>query len=374
MKRKLWILLFAGICLFAAGCGETSGNDGQSAQTSENEASTGGTLLDLMENPEAYLNSNTGSGLLEIGQYKGLTVEAAKYVPSEDEIDYYIQSFFAEEASDFEWNKAVENGDTVVIDFVGKIDGEAFEGGTADDYTLVIGSHSFIDGFEDGVIGMEVGDVKDLELSFPENYHNAELAGKPCVFTVTLDKVIPSLSDDAVATLQNPDYSNVEEYKAFQSEVINDYFNSDYETTAMSGLLDQIINTSKFGILPEDSMNEQRQRIISAYTDVASSYGLDVDTYLSYNGTDVETLAGLFVKRDLVFLSIAEAEGITISDTELDEIAERYIFDYATVEMTLDEFYEQEGGRDAFMKASVIEKVYRFLLDNSNIVEPSSGN
>lgn len=359
MKKRGLALLLAGVmCLSFAACGKE--NTSSNSTVSGNDVSVSGT-----ENSDP-----AEEGLVELGQYKGLVVEATKYVPSEEELNYYIESFYFDEASAFTFNKAAEEGDSVVIDFVGKIDGEAFQGGTASDYEIVIGSHAFIDGFEDGMVGMEIGEVRDLNLRFPDDYHNADYAGKDCVFTVTLKRVTPAMSDESIKALQNPLYSNMEEFRAYQTDYVNDYFNNDYETTVVSLVLEQIVNGSTFSTFSETALTKHRERIINAYTDVAASYGLDVNTYLEYNGTSVDVIAELFAKRDLIFAAIQKAEGIDITEEELIEKANYYMAKNGIEGKTPEEYYEMQGSKESFKEAALTEKIYAFLVANTTVVDP----
>ncbi len=362
MKKRGLALLLAGVmCLSFAACGKE--NTSSNSTVSGNDVSVSGT-----ENSDP-----AEEGLVELGQYKGLVVEATKYVPSEEELNYYIESFYFDEASAFTFNKAAEEGDSVVIDFVGKIDGEAFQGGTASDYEIVIGSHAFIDGFEDGMVGMEIGEVRDLNLRFPDDYHNADYAGKDCVFTVTLKRVTPAMSDESIKALQNPLYSNMEEFRAYQTDYVNDYFNNDYETTVVSLVLEQIVNGSTFSTFSETALTKHRERIINAYTDVAASYGLDVNTYLEYNGTSVDVIAELFAKRDLIFAAIQKAEGIDITEEELIEKANYYMAKNGIEGKTPEEYYEMQGSKESFREAALTEKIYAFLVANTTVVDPLAG-
>lgn len=359
-KKTLALLLVLAMTFSLAACGDDADN-----------SSTDNTVS---EENNANADSNVqveGEGIVEMGQYKGLTVEAAKYVPAEDELNYYIEAFYQEEALGFEFNKQVEEGDLVILDYVGTIDGVAFEGGTAQDASLLIGSDSFIDGFEDGMVGMELGEVRDLNLKFPDDYYNTDYAGKECVFNVTVKQIIPPMSDETIAVFQNENYSNVEEFKEFSMKTIDEYFNSDFETDIITSVLDQIINSTTFGAMPEDLMEKHRGTVTSAYSAVAQSYGMDLDSYLTYNNTSLDEMAGLFAKRDLIFATIAENEGISVTAEEVEQSALDIIAQYYNNDITLEEFYEQQDGVEGYTEYCLIQKVYDYLLENTNVVDPA---
>lgn len=169
---------------------------------------------------------------IKIAQYKGVEVEKVEAVKVLDEhVEESIQSTLQAKSTQKEiTDRPVKEGDVVTIDYVGKKDGEAFDGGTAEDYQLPIGSGQFIDGFEDGIIGHETGETFDLNLTFPENYQSEDLAGKEVVFTVTLDKiaevVVPELTDELVAELSE-ESKTVDEFK---KEVKKDLEKSNKQT------------------------------------------------------------------------------------------------------------------------------------------------
>lgn len=356
MKKKIIAtLLCASFVMGLAACGEdTSGSPDINVKV---EAPEG----------EKTEDSHVGEGLMTLGAYTGLTVQASKHTATVDEVDQYAQYLFNMEASSITWNKEAEIGDTVVMDFVGKLNGEAFAGGSAEDYSIILGSHTFIDGFEDGMIGMKPGDVWDLDLTFPEDYGNEELNGQAVVFTVTCKNVIPTISDENVATLQNDKYSNEEEFLAEVRKVLDEYNEEDFKSSAITMLIDQIMSTSIFGDLTDEMMDEQKEALVTTYGSAAESMGVDLETYFKNYGTDIDTMAGLFVKRDLIFKEIAAREGISVDDAELDATVKEMIDEfYAGSTMTPEDFYA-ETDKEEYRYYVLTEKVYDFLIENNNV-------
>ncbi len=354
MKKKLTALILVAACLLSFGaCGKKNASGDTSTDVStENTANA------------------EGVGIISLGNYKGLTVEVAKTTPSEAEIKNYSEYYYQMKAADMNWNRKAELGDTVVIDFEGKIDGETFEGGSAQDYTIVLGSHTFIDGFEDGMVGMAVGDVWDLDLQFPENYKSEEYAGKPVVFTVTCKSIVPPMSDETIAALQDENYSDQAEFEAYVGTLVESYYTEDYNTSVIAAVLEQILADSVIGTLPEDRMTEMKEYVIETYMSTAESYGVDIDTYFSYYGTTLEEMASVFVKRDLVFEAIAEAEGFTYTDDEVDAYVQQGINEIDD-SVSLEELYAVES-RDKYRQYMILDKVQEFLVANTVVNEPST--
>ena len=319
--------------------------------------------------PDAPDKGNTTvdvPGIVTLGQYTGLTVQASKYEVGDEEFSMIVDQFFAEEASALSWNKEAENGDTCIIDFVGKIDGIAFDGGTAEDYSLVLGSHSFIDGFEDKMIGMKVGETRVLDLAFPDSYHNADLAGKPCEFTVTVKKVIPTINDANVAALQSPKYSTQAEYEAYVKTVVDEYYENDYRTSIVAGLLQQIIALTEWEEMPTDLLDIKKAEVSEAYSEQAGAMGVDVATYLTYYGTTYDAMAESLLKNDLIFDAIAAAEGFTATDEELDAYVNDVLKEAEDTTLTPEDIYGEEG-REEYKSMLIKQKVFDFLIENNTV-------
>lgn len=314
---------------------------------------------------EVSTEDQTGEeGIIELGQYTGLEITSQKQEVPEDILNQYVTQFYAGEAKELSWNKTAENGDIVILDFEGRIDGEAFEGGTSTDYILELGSHSFIDGFEDGMIGMEEGEERVLSLKFPENYHNADYAGKDCEFTVVAKHIIPPLSDETVSALQANNYSTKEEYIKATKDVLDAYFNQDYGTDVIAEILEKVVDGTVWGTVPADLVEKQKQYLSDYYTPYAQQDGVDLETFFTQNGTSMEELTERLAKQELVVEAIAEKEGITVSDEELDAYVQNMIDMYNGGTMTLEDAYK-ETGKEEFRKNLITQKVYDFFVDNN---------
>lgn len=361
MKNKaLAVMLAAAMALSLTACG----NSEETTSVSGTETSVSTSETSAVEEEEEQ-----GEGLLTLGEYKGITVYVDKTEISDDMLDQYVEYFYQQAANELDWHKTAEEGDTVVIDYVGTMDGEEFDGGSSDDYFLTLGSDTFIDGFEDGLIGIAKGESRDLELTFPSDYSNTDLAGKAVVFAVTCDNVIPPMTDENIAALQDDDYSNVEEYRAHAKSVVDAYYEQDYDTDVISAALDEIMTNSTFGSMPEDRMTEMRATVESQYTSAAEKYGMELAEYFAAFGTTEDEVASIYVKRDLVFEAIAEAEGFSYTDEEVDAWVQEQI-DASDVSENLEETYERES-RDEYREYLVLQDVYDYLIANT-IVKPTS--
>lgn len=317
------------------------------------------------------------SKYVELGDYKGIeyTMDVAEV--TDDQVNQQIDSFLdglaeTEEVTD----RAVEDGDTVNIDFTGTKDGEEFEGGSSEGYDLVIGSGSFIDGFEDGLIGHEIGDEVSLDLTFPEEYpQNEDLAGQDVNFKVKINSIsvknTPELTDKVVA--DNTDYDNVEDYKASVRKSLEDSNKSSAEQQAQADVFNKVVENSKITGYDEDEVNELIDKEFDTFKQTAESYksyGYSYDDVLAANGysSEDELKEGItqYVKKYLdqvmVLYCIADKEGITVSSEETDAMVEEYMTTYSV--KTKDEVYDYFG--DDYFEVSILsQKVRDFLMENA---------
>ena len=228
----------------------------------------------------------------ELPQYKGLEVKAKNLVASEEEVNAAINELLAKQGTlQTKEEQVIALNDTAVFDFLGTVDGVPFEGGAAENYELVIGSGQFIPGFEDQMVGMTAGEVRDVNVTFPEQYHSEALAGKPAVFKVTLHEVktqvLPELNDEFVASL-NLEAKTVEELKASKKAELETAKVTSEGERQVNELFDQILDNTNVDLpkaLIEDIANNQKAQ----YEQQAKMYNIPFETFLQLMGTDVET-------------------------------------------------------------------------------------
>lgn len=274
---------------------------------------------------------------VKLGKYKGIKVEKADVTVTDEEVAEELDKVKEQNArlvaAD---DKAVEDGDQTTIDFEGFVDGVAFEGGKGEDYPLTIGSHSFIDTFEEQLIGKKVGEEVEVNVTFPEQYQAEELAGKPAMFKVTIKEIkvkeYPELDDDFAQDVS--EFDTLDEYKADIKKNLEEKKAQEAEADKESKVIEAIVNDSEMDI-PEKMIEAQSQQMVEEFAQNIAMQGISFDQYMQFTGTTVDQLteqvkpqAEARVQSSLVLEAIVKAEKIEASDEEFDEeikrMAERY--------------------------------------------------
>ena len=312
---------------------------------------------------------------VELGSYTGLTVERGKEKVKKADIEAELKAVAERQARFVESTKPAELGDFATIDFAGSVDGEIFEGGTAQGYRLELGSHSFIDNFEDQLVGTTVGEEKDVNVTFPENYHEKSLAGKKAVFKVVVQKIekkeIPEITDEFAANVS--EFENLEDYKKDIEKRLSQKLEQEKERKVENDLLEKIVEASKVEI-PEILVERQLDIFIRDLETRLSFQGLKLEEYLDYVGTNVSDLrkerreqAEQTVKTRLVLEALVKKENMVVSEEELDsalkETAERYKKTVEEYKKSLDDRTIAYYQNDILMK-----KLLDFLKSNNNII------
>lgn len=310
-----------------------------------------------------------------LGEYMGIPVELAAAVVDEAQEDELMRALYMDSVSAESGgitDREVALGDTVNIDYVGTKDDVAFEGGTASGALLEIGSGQFIEGFEEGLIGVMPGETVELNLSFPEGYRNAEMAGQAVVFTVTVNFILPvEYSDDVIAGLGISDITTVADMQQF----VHDYLETDaqntYQLALENAVVDGLMNNCVFQEIPEAVIEKYRNNVRTGLEANCAAQGIDMETFCLYSyGMDAESFltqyAETAAKQSLAFQAVANAENLNITDEELQENLEQYAAQggYDTVEDFLGEL-DREEYREYFM----FERVLEFLAQNAQITE-----
>ncbi len=312
---------------------------------------------------------------VELGSYTGLTVERGKEKVKKADVEAELKSVAERQARFVESTKPAELGDFATIDFAGSVDGEIFEGGTAQGYRLELGSHSFIDNFEDQLVGTTVGEEKDVNVTFPENYHEKSLAGKKAVFKVVVQKIekkeIPEITDEFAANVS--EFENLEDYKKDIEKRLSQKLEQEKERKVENDLLEKIVEASKVEI-PEILIERQLDIFIRDLETRLSFQGLKLEEYLDYVGTNVSDLrkerreqAEQTVKTRLVLEALVKKENMVVSEEELDsalkETAEKYKKTVEEYKKSLDDRTIAYYQNDILMK-----KLLDFLKSNNNII------
>lgn len=310
-----------------------------------------------------------------LGEYMGIPAQLAAAVVDEAQEEelmraLYMDSVTAERGGIMD--REVALGDTVNIDYVGTKDDVAFVGGTASGATLEIGSGQFIEGFEEGLIGAMPGETRELNLSFPESFRNAELAGQAVVFTVTVNFILPEeYSDEVIAGLGISDITTVEDMRQFVHEYLEADAQSTYRAALENAVVDGLIGGCVFQEIPETVVEKYRNNVRAGLEADCAAQGIDLETFCLYsNGMDAESFltqyAETAARQSLAFQAVANAENLNITDEELQEKLEQYAAQggYDSVESFLGEL-DREEYREYFM----FERVLEFLTQNAQITE-----
>ncbi len=307
-----------------------------------------------------------------LGKYAGVTVTKVDTTASEEEIMAEIDKERQNNARIIAVeDRAIETGDTAVIDYEGFTDGVAFEGGKGENHSLEIGSGSFIPGFEDQLIGKTVGDEVEVNVTFPEEYHAPDLAGKDAVFQVKIHEVktkeIPELDDDFAQDVS--EFDTVDEYKESVKKKVEERKAGDAKRAQQEEAMEKIVEKSKMDI-PAAMIDTQCEQMINQFAQQMAQQGLSMDQYLQFSGTTVDQLkeqvrpdAETRIKNDLVLDAIAKAENIVITDEDVDAEIEKMASMY---QMEADQLrsYMGEDEKENMKLDLASQKALQFVTDN----------
>ncbi len=274
---------------------------------------------------------------VELGEYKGVEVTKADAEVTDADVEEELKKVQDQNSRTVSVeDRAVKDGDMTVIDFEGFIDGEAFEGGKGENYPLTIGSHSFIDTFEEQMIGMNIGEEKELNVTFPEDYHAENLKGKPATFKVTVkeikEKQLPELDDDFAQDVS--DFDTLAEYKDDLKKKIAERKESEAKAKKESEAIEKVVEAAKMDI-PQAMIDTQVNRMLEDFAMRLQQQGLSVEKYFQYTGMTADKImeemkpeAVKRIKNSLVLEAVAKAENIEVSEeefeAELQKMADMY--------------------------------------------------
>lgn len=309
---------------------------------------------------------------VKLGKYKGIKVEKIDVTVTDEDVQAELDKVKEQNArlvaAD---DKEVEDGDQTTIDFEGFVDGEAFEGGKGEDYPLTIGSHAFIDTFEDQLIGKKVGDDVEVNVTFPENYQAEELAGKPALFKVKIKEIkvkeYPEVDDDFAQDVS--EFDTLEEYKADIKKNLEEKKAQEAENEKESKVIEAIVKDAEMDI-PEKMVEAQAQQMVEEFAQNIAMQGITFDQYMQFTGTTVDQLteqvkpqAQARVESSLVLEAIVKAEGIEATDEEFDkeiaDMAEKYQMEKDKIADLLSDDDKENIKKDICMRKAaefVVEK------------------
>ncbi|MBR3606082.1 MAG: trigger factor [Lachnospiraceae bacterium] len=379
MKNKLMKLLLLGMTgMFLAACSGDK-NDTQkeeSTQVEESVSAEEGTE----EIPTIYFEDIAVDDYVTLGEYKGLEVIQNKAEVTEEELESFIQYSLSshkhtEPVTD---RDVVENGDVANIDYEGKKDGVAFEGGTAAGYDLEIGSGSFIPGFEEGLVGAKVGEIVDLNLTFPDNYPSEELAGQEVVFTVTVNSisayVTHELNDEFVQELAIEGVTTVDQFREYAREGLQAEADSNYHYNLQMQLISLAMQNAQIKEPPTELVEKYKKVTTSQLEYQAAMYGVDIETFVQgYFGVDLPTYekeieAGALetAKQALLCYKIALEENLQVTEEEMNTKIEE---SYAAMGYTSADSFKEMVDLKEYKDSMLLDKVFNFLIENAKVTE-----
>ena len=303
---------------------------------------------------------------VELGNYKGVEVSKVDTEATDADVEEEIKKVAEQNSRTITVeDRAVKDGDMTVIDFEGFIDGEAFEGGKGENYPLTIGSHSFIDNFEDQIIGMNIGDEKAINVTFPEDYHAEELKGKPATFKVSVkeikEKQLPDIDDDFAQDVS--DFDTLDEYKADLKKKIAERKEAEAKKQKETEAIEKIVADSKMDI-PQAMIDTQVTRMAEDFAQRLQQQGLSLEMYFKYTGLTAEKIlddmkpeAVKRIQNSLVLEAVAKAENIQVSDdefnAELSKMAEMYKMEVDKIKEFMGESEEKQMRDDIAIQKAV---------------------
>ncbi|MCA0755301.1 trigger factor [Paenibacillus sp. N4] len=312
-----------------------------------------------------------------LGEYKGLEVEAATAEVTDEEVNAELERLQQRHAELTVIEEgAAENGDITVIDFDGYVDGEQFEGGASERYSLELGSGSFIPGFEEQVVGMQIGDFKDVEVTFPESYHAEHLAGKPAVFKVKLHEIkrksLPALDDEFAKDVS--EFDTLEEYKQDLTVKLKERKEKEAEQARESAIVEKATSAAEVEI-PEPMIVSETDYMIRDFENRLKMQGMNMELYYQFSGQNEAVLreqmrgdAEKRVRNNLVLEAIAKAEGITAGEEDLNEELEKLSQSYNRPAAELRDIFAKNGNLLSLLEDLTLRKTIKFLIDNSKAV------
>ncbi len=309
-----------------------------------------------------------------LGEYKNLEVESLNLTVTDEEVNAEVDRLLDGMAEMIIKDTAIESGDTAVIDFVGSVDGEKFEGGSAENHSLVVGSNSFIPGFEEQLLGKKAGEKVDVEVTFPEEYHAENLKGKPALFEVTVHEVkykqVPELDENFVKDLDRDGVESVDDLKADIKKHLESSKASQNDNHIYDQLLEKACENSNVDI-PEVMVETEINRMLNEYAQQLQMQGMNLETYYEMTNTNEETLrtqmndsAKQRVKQMLVLESVIAEENFEVTaddvNKELDTLAKMYNMEVAQIEQAI-------GGTDNLKESLKSRKALEYMKENAVI-------
>jgi len=311
---------------------------------------------------------------IKLGEYKNLDVEKVVEPVTDEDVDNQLEHMRGHHAvmTDAAEEDKVADGDFITLDFSGTVDGEKFDGGTAEDYPLTIGSHSFIDNFEDQLIGLKVGDEKDVKVTFPENYHVKNLADKPAVFHCKINSIkhreLPELNDDFAKKASK--FETLDELKADLRKNLEEQAKSRAERDQEEKIIEKAVENMTVDV-PPVMIEDRITHMIQEFTLQLQSTGADIDKYLASTGTDMDKLredyretAKKNLLADMLLEEVAKVENLSISKQELDFELQMMAMMYRTSPKQIEKILKENRQMSGVAANVLRRKAMQFIFAN----------
>jgi trigger factor len=380
MKKKVLLIMGLSLMLLAGGCTKNPSNiiSGDKSDVTVTPATTdtsdeAATAITIP--PKEVYNVDD---YFKLGQYKGIEVSVDKVIVTDASVDaeiaYELEN--AKSLVEITDRDVVQTGDVANIDYEGLKDGVAFDGGTATGSDLEIGSGSFIEGFEEGLIGKKVGEKVEIDLSFPEDYGVEELAGQAVVFNVTINKiqkyVIPELTEDYVKN--NTDYDSIAAYKKTIKENMEAANESSAQSEISSGVLEKVVSNSTITSYPQSLLDYYSASYENYVTQtVYNNFGMTLSQYFDAIGSTREDFDANLVQisqsyagLEMAQRAIAKAEGMTVTDADYSSKIAQYVKDYSAAS---EEELLSHITKEDIMDDILLKKALEFAVDNAKVTK-----
>ena len=311
-----------------------------------------------------------------LGEYKGIEVEKAEAAVAAEDVDAELKRVQEQNARQITVeDRPVADGDQTVIDFEGFVDGKSFDGGKAEDYALTIGSHSFIDTFEEQLIGKNIGEECEVNVTFPEEYHAAELAGKPATFKVTVKEIkvkeLPELDDEFAGEVS--EFDTLDEYKKDIEAKILERKQKEAATENENRVIEKVVANATMEI-PDKMVEGQIDNMVQDTARRMHSQGLSMEMYMKYTGMTMESMREQMhpqalkrIQTRLVLEEVAKAENIQVSDERLDEEIAKMAASYQMEADKLKE-YMSDHDKDQMKEDLAVQEAVDFLVAEAKLV------
>lgn len=381
MKKKAVVaMLIMCMAVSATACGKSSDTEKTTTETTDTKDSED-SKEDSTDTDTKETDSSEGNRLVSvkdvskyvtIGEYKGLELNRTSQSVTDDDVQAEINYDLEDNGTEVK-DGTVENGDTVTINFTGTIDGKEFDGGSAEDYELVVGDGEMIDGFEDGIVGMKSGETKELDLTFPDDYYEESVAGKAVVFKVTLQKFTrpAELTDEWVAA--NTDYKTVDEYREAVKKQLEDTAAQTADYGLYSDAWNEVQAASEVKDYPKEDVDVAKKSYQELNEEYVKEAGMEMSDFLESQGmteedyeSECQQYAESKVEQNLIVQGIMDAEGLSINDEETQKLKDDLIEEYGFA--SIDEMIETYGEQEVNESLALL-RVERFIVENATVTE-----